>query len=97
MALSEASNGAVRVVDICADLGVNPRELIRRFTHIVGVTPKLFGQVMQINWVVGLLYANDTAGLAQIGKADRDNEERFESLAKGDDERLANHEWFRLG
>jgi AraC-like DNA-binding protein len=67
-ALLEESNGGLRIGEICAELGVSPRELNRRFTRIVGVTPKLYGQVMQINWVVGLLYANDAAGLAQIAQ-----------------------------
>jgi AraC-like DNA-binding protein len=64
--LLEESNGVVRIGEVCAKLDVSPRELNRRFTRIVGVTPKLFGQVLQINWVVGLLYANDTSRLAQI-------------------------------
>jgi AraC-like DNA-binding protein len=69
VAISEASNGAVRIAQVCEELGVSPRELNRRFTRVVGVSPKFFGQIMQINWVVGLLYANDRAGLAQIAQA----------------------------
>lgn len=68
VALFETSNGAVRIAEVCDELGVGPRELNRRFTRIVGVSPKFFGRVMQINWVVGLLYANDTAKLAQIAQ-----------------------------
>ena len=64
--LFEAANGAVRVADVCQQLGVDPRHLHRRFTHIVGVNPKFFGQALQINWVVGLLYFNDTANLTDI-------------------------------
>ena len=30
------------------------------------MNPKLFAQIMQINWVVGLLYSDDKAGLAQL-------------------------------
>ncbi len=65
--LLEESNGAARIGEVCAEVGVNPRELNRRFTRIVGVTPKFFGQVMQINRVIGLLYANGH-GLAQIAQ-----------------------------
>jgi AraC-like DNA-binding protein len=38
----------------------------RRFTHVVGVGPKFFGQILQINWVVSLLYADDTPSLTEI-------------------------------
>lgn len=68
VALFEAANGAVRITDICRELGIGQRRLNRRFTHIVGVPPKLFGQILQINWVVGLLYFNDTASLAAIAQ-----------------------------
>ena len=39
VALFEAANGAVRVADVCEQLGADPRHLHRRFTHIVGVNP----------------------------------------------------------
>ena len=68
VALLEAKNGAVRVAEICERLGVDPRQLNRRFNHIVGVNPKFFGQVLQINWVVGLLYFNDAAKLSEIAQ-----------------------------
>jgi AraC-like DNA-binding protein len=55
VAMFEAANGAVRVTDICEELGTDQRTLNRRFKHIVGVNPKFFGQILQINWVVGLL------------------------------------------
>ena len=64
--LFEAANGAVRVADVCKQLGADPRHLHRRFTHIVGLSPKFFGQALQINWVVGLLYFKDTATSTDI-------------------------------
>jgi AraC-like DNA-binding protein len=66
VALFEAANGAVRVAEICERLSTDPRQLNRRFNHIVGVNPKFFGQILQINWVVGLLYFNDTATLTEM-------------------------------
>ena len=66
VALFETKNGAIRVAEICEQLGSDPRQLNRRFNHIVGVNPKFFGQILQINWVVGLLYFNDTATLTQM-------------------------------
>lgn len=65
-ALFEANNGAVRIAEVSEQLGIGPRELNRRFARIVGLSPKFFCQIMQINWVVGLLYANDTAKLTEI-------------------------------
>jgi AraC-like DNA-binding protein len=64
--LFEAHNGAVRVADVCAEVGIGPRQLNRRFTRIVGLSPKLFGQILQINWVVGMLYFNDSEKLTDI-------------------------------
>lgn len=68
VALFEAANGALRVAEICRELGIGQRQLNRRFSHIVGVPPKFFGQILQINWVVGLLYCNDTATLTTIAQ-----------------------------
>jgi AraC-like DNA-binding protein len=62
----ERADGAVRVADICKEVGIGPRQLVRRFTTIVGVGPKFFGQILQINWVVGALFAKDTQTLAAI-------------------------------
>jgi AraC-like DNA-binding protein len=66
VAMFEAENGAVRVTDICDRLGTDQRTLNRRFRYVVGVNPKFFGQILQINWVVGLLYFNDTATLTEV-------------------------------
>jgi AraC-like DNA-binding protein len=64
--LIEAANGAVRVADICRTLGVGERQLNRKFKRIVGLTPKHFARILQMNWVVGLLYAKDAATLTDI-------------------------------
>lgn len=62
----EAANGAVRVAEVGRRLGVTPRQINRRFARVVGLSPKYFGQILQINWVVGLLYANDAETLTRI-------------------------------
>jgi AraC-like DNA-binding protein len=62
----ENAHGAVRVADVCRQLDVSTRHLNRRFQHIVGVPPKFFAQILQINWVVGLLFFNDTETLTRI-------------------------------
>lgn len=66
ISMFEAANGAVRVAEISRQLSVTPREINRRFTRIVGLSPKYFGQTLQINWVVGLLYSDDTTTLTQL-------------------------------
>jgi AraC-like DNA-binding protein len=66
VALFEARNGAVHVAEICEELGADPRQLNRRFNHVVGVSPKFFAQILQINWVVGLLFFDDTATLTEM-------------------------------
>jgi AraC-like DNA-binding protein len=62
----EAANGAMRVADICRELDISPRHLNGLFRDVVGVPPKFFGQVLQINWAVGLLYFKDTETLTAI-------------------------------
>jgi AraC-like DNA-binding protein len=64
--LLEAAHVGIRIAEICERLGTGPRRLNRRFKHVVGINPKFFGQILQVNWVVGLLYFNDTATLTEI-------------------------------
>lgn len=66
VSMFEAVNGAVRIAELSRQIGITPRELNRRFIRIVGLPPKYFGQTLQINWVVGLLYSNDTITLTQL-------------------------------
>ena len=66
--LLEASNGTIRIGEICRRLGIDRRRLNRGFTRIVGLTPKFFGRILQINRVVDLLHSNDQAELAQIAQ-----------------------------
>ncbi|MGQ4659958.1 helix-turn-helix domain-containing protein [Lysobacter sp. F6437] len=68
VSLIESENGAVRIAKVCDRVGIGPRDLHRRFIRIVGVPPKLFARIVQINWVVALLYADDTPALARIAQ-----------------------------
>lgn len=68
VALIEAVNGAIRIADVCSEIGVGERQLNRKFNRVVGLSPKHYARILQINWVVGLLYANDTATLSQIAQ-----------------------------
>lgn len=66
MALFEASNGAISVTAVCRQLGVHPRQLARRFTRVVGLSPKIFAQLLQVSWALGLLMGKDKTSLTQI-------------------------------
>jgi AraC-like DNA-binding protein len=66
--LIEAANGSVRIAEVCSQIGGGERQLNRKFRHFVGLSPKCFARVLQINWVVALLYANDTAKLTEIAQ-----------------------------
>jgi len=68
VAMIEAANGAIRVADISREIGVGERQLNRRFNQFVGLSPKYYARILQINWVVGLLYANDAARLSEIAQ-----------------------------
>lgn len=64
----ETSNGAMRISELCARLDVDPRKLNRSFRGIVGISPKFFGRIMQINRVVDLLYSGGDSELAQTAQ-----------------------------
>jgi AraC-like DNA-binding protein len=66
--LLEGSHGTARVAEICEQLDVGRRELHRRFTRVVGLNPKFFGQIMQMKRMVDLLYDNGNGGLAQLAQ-----------------------------
>jgi AraC-like DNA-binding protein len=57
----EKSNGNMRVSELSAELGISTRHFNRVFGHIVGVPPKYFAQVRQINHILNLLYEGDSA------------------------------------
>jgi AraC-like DNA-binding protein len=62
----ERSDGNVRVSDLSAQLGICARHLNRVFNHIVGVPPKYFAQVRQINRLLNCLYEGDTAAALSV-------------------------------
>jgi AraC-like DNA-binding protein len=62
----EAADGAIQVSEIARRLGVSPRELGRRFLRNVGVSPKFFGQVLQINRAIDLLYGGRASSFAEV-------------------------------
>lgn len=51
----QAARGAVAIADLAADLGVSTRQLERRFTPHVGLTPKAFCRVARFDALVRAL------------------------------------------
>ncbi len=66
--LLETSNGTMRIAEICKRLGIERRRLNRGFTRIIGLRPKFFGRIMQINQAVDLLYSSADSELARIAQ-----------------------------
>lgn len=68
LAFMDAHHGRVGIGRVAAHAGVSPRHLTRRFTEVIGLTPKFYTRVLQINQVVGLLFPaghDSLAGVAQ--------------------------------
>lgn len=57
------------MADLCAELGISRRHLSRKFNQQVGIAPKFFGQVLQINWAIGLLYSGDDESLTHVAQS----------------------------
>lgn len=53
--LIEETHGQIAMSDLCTGLGVNPQAYARRFRRIVGLSPKFFARVRQLNLAVDLL------------------------------------------
>ena len=52
--------------DICIELDVSERRLNRQFRDIVGIAPKYYARVVQMNIVIGMLMSNDKAALTEL-------------------------------
>ncbi|MEL7447305.1 MAG: helix-turn-helix domain-containing protein, partial [Pseudomonadota bacterium] len=62
----EAANGAIKVAEVVADLGVGQRQLDREFKRIVGVSPKYFCSALQLGKALMALFENDDAYLTEL-------------------------------
>ena len=59
----QVERGLIRVESLAEALGVHPRTLHRQFLHAVGVGPKHFAKIVQINAVVAGLQGFDHSSL----------------------------------
>ncbi len=66
--LIEGARGDIRISDIAQSIGVNERTLTRQFRDIVGLPPKFYARVVQMNTVLGMLMSNDDQSLAALAQ-----------------------------
>jgi AraC-like DNA-binding protein len=64
--LIEAAGGQISVAKLARRLGISPRQLQRRFSDVVGVGPKYFAKVIQLNTALGALLSNDETYLVAL-------------------------------
>jgi AraC-like DNA-binding protein len=68
VALIESSDGVTKVSDVAAEVGVSSRHLNRLFSHYVGVPPKYFCRVLQVNRALQAMKENDTKYLTELAQ-----------------------------
>ncbi|MEL7223598.1 MAG: AraC family transcriptional regulator [Cyanobacteria bacterium J06576_12] len=66
--LIESVDGNIQVSDISSQLNISPRQLRRNFKKIVGVSPKYFAKVLQMNKLLFALYSGDYDTLGKLGQ-----------------------------
>ena len=66
--LIEAVNGGIQVADLAVQLEVSPRQLRRKFKEIVGITPKYFAKVLQMNSALQALFSQDSETLTTLAQ-----------------------------
>lgn len=59
-------NGRIAVADVARRLGLTPRHLTRRFHEIIGLAPKFYGRVLQINQVIEMMFMPDAGSIAGV-------------------------------
>ncbi|MFY0614629.1 MAG: AraC family transcriptional regulator [Hyphomicrobiaceae bacterium] len=62
----EEAGGRVQVSELCAGLNVSERVLNRQFRDIVGIPPKYYSRVVQLNNMLGVLMSGNAADLTEI-------------------------------
>jgi AraC-like DNA-binding protein len=58
--------GMVKVEDIAGQVGLTTRQLHRRFVRAVGVSPKHYAKIVQVNEVFGALLAGDYEHIREL-------------------------------
>lgn len=62
----EKAKGLIRIKQLCDDLGVSRRQFNRKFTEIVGISPKYFVRIIQVNFAMQCALVDDREYFAMI-------------------------------
>lgn len=66
VSMIESASGLVRIAELCRTLGVSQRHLARTFTDVVGIGPKYFAKVVQLNTTLGALLSRDREQISSV-------------------------------
>ena len=66
LASMHAEHGRISVGELAEQAGVTARHLTRRFHEIVGLAPKFYGRVLQINQVIEMMFMPKSGSLAGV-------------------------------
>ncbi len=64
--LIEQAGGQIKITDLAGSLAVSQRQLERGFKNVVGLSPKFFARVQQLNLAFTAMQQDDTATLAAL-------------------------------
>ncbi|HMQ57109.1 MAG TPA: helix-turn-helix domain-containing protein [Rhizobiaceae bacterium] len=64
----EQAFGRVSVAELAAEAGVTQRHFTRRFSDVVGLSPKFYGRVLQLNQVIEMLFMPGKNRLADVAQ-----------------------------
>ena len=64
----ERVDGCLKIADAFEHLSASPRQIRRKFKEIVGVSPKYFAKVLQLNKALFALYTQDSAILSTLAQ-----------------------------
>ena len=62
----EQAHGCITIEHVCRELAVSQRQFSRRFTDVVGISPKYFARVLQMNKALQALLENDLDYICHI-------------------------------
>lgn len=64
--LIEQADGLIRIENVCLKLSISQRQFNRRFTEIVGLSPKYFARVLQMKKALQALFESNRGYLCDI-------------------------------
>jgi len=65
----ELNDGVIRLGDLAEKLNISARQLNRKFTEVVGISPKYFAGILQVNRVVRAMLEDDSSYFADLAQA----------------------------